>query len=301
MSESFLVTISQLEVWLHDEDLSQADKLLLILASFDGPRQPKEIVARASEAGLKEASKWNITAQLARTKGRAISVPKKGWKITQKGYQYLQTLGLLKDATNNISVDATTPADPSTTYVTTSVTSFPLYATSPVTPFPLDSMNLTAGKAAREAADDLKPMLETITDETANAILEEAIECCKRQLFRSAIVMLWMAAIYVLRRRVLAKYPTTFDAKAKEKRRAWQHADEVDDFHLITDADFLDLLYSTRIISKGVKDELDARLKTRNSCGHLDSIKIGPQMVVTYVEALSLNVFERFPIADDAK
>ena len=85
-----------LEDWLHHEGLKPRSKLLLVLASADGPLRPREIIKRAGEAGWHEPgkSKFNVSARLSECKGLAIRLPeKKGWKITCKGKQHLEGLG----------------------------------------------------------------------------------------------------------------------------------------------------------------------------------------------------------------
>jgi hypothetical protein len=87
-----MITPDELKVWLH-RDLSQADKLLLVLATFDEPCAVSAIKERAAKSGLKITDKWNPSTVLGRTKGLAISVPS-GWEITDPGRQHLRNLGV---------------------------------------------------------------------------------------------------------------------------------------------------------------------------------------------------------------
>jgi hypothetical protein len=87
-----LLKPADLKTWLH-RDLSQADKLLLILATFEAPCSVKAIKERATEAGLSIGKTWNPSATLSRTKGLAIKVPD-GWEITDSGRQHLRNLGV---------------------------------------------------------------------------------------------------------------------------------------------------------------------------------------------------------------
>jgi hypothetical protein len=82
----------QLKTWLH-RDVSTADKLLLILATFNGPCSVSAIKRSASNAGLRITDKWNPSTTLRRTKGLAINVPG-GWEITDSGRQHLRNLGV---------------------------------------------------------------------------------------------------------------------------------------------------------------------------------------------------------------
>lgn len=87
-----MITPDELKIWLH-RNLSQADKLLLVLATFDKPCPVSTIKERAAKSGLKITDKWNPSAVLSRTKGLAINVPG-GWEITDPGRQHLRNMGV---------------------------------------------------------------------------------------------------------------------------------------------------------------------------------------------------------------
>jgi len=89
-----LLKLEDLKNWLH-RDLSQGDKCLLVLGSFNAPSQVQDIKARAKDAGFKTLSKWNVSLILSRTKGRAINTPV-GWELSEAGKQHLKTLGVAK-------------------------------------------------------------------------------------------------------------------------------------------------------------------------------------------------------------
>lgn len=74
---------------LHQAGLSRKDQLLLVLAvEVDRPKQVREIVALATDAGLVRAKKWNVSDILSKSKGMAGLSPN-GWKLTETGKQYL--------------------------------------------------------------------------------------------------------------------------------------------------------------------------------------------------------------------
>lgn len=89
-----MLTVDDLKNWLH-RDLGRADKLLLVLGSFDAPCQVEEIKARGKEAGFRTLEKWNISHILGHTKGFAIKTPA-GWELADSGKQHLKTLGVAK-------------------------------------------------------------------------------------------------------------------------------------------------------------------------------------------------------------
>jgi hypothetical protein len=87
-----VIAPDELKSWLHRE-LSNADKLLLILATFDAPCSVSALKERAAKSGLRIGEKWNPSTTLRRTKGLAINVPG-GWEITDAGRQHLRNLGV---------------------------------------------------------------------------------------------------------------------------------------------------------------------------------------------------------------
>ena len=53
-----MIKKSKLKTWLQ-QDIVQRDKLLLILGSFEGPCQIREMYDRAAEVGFLIPGKWN--------------------------------------------------------------------------------------------------------------------------------------------------------------------------------------------------------------------------------------------------
>ncbi len=92
-----MLKVNDLKGWLQRADLTQLDKLLLVLATFDQPCQVQELKDRAREAGLRITNKWNPSSSLTRSKGLAISTPK-GWELTDGGRTHLRNLGVTKIA-----------------------------------------------------------------------------------------------------------------------------------------------------------------------------------------------------------
>ncbi len=54
------------------------------------------------------------------------------------------------------------------------------------------------------------------------------------------------------------------------------------------------ILQSISVMGKNVREELEARLKYRNACGHPSSLKIVESRVVAHIETLMANVFESY-------
>jgi hypothetical protein len=93
-----LLKLNELKEYLHHGDLTQLDKLLLVLATFDHPCQVKDLKDRAREAGLRIKDNSNPSASLGRSKGLAIRTPT-GWELTSAGQAHLRNnLGVIKAA-----------------------------------------------------------------------------------------------------------------------------------------------------------------------------------------------------------
>jgi hypothetical protein len=240
-----LLSLSDLKTWLH-RDLSQRDKLLLILASLEGPCEVKDMRQRAEEAGFRKLKAWNPSASLGRSKGLAIKTPK-GWEITEVGKQHLRNLGVTK-----------------------------------ISP------------AAVQVATDLRTELAKITNSETRAFVEEAVKCYEAELYRSAIVMSWLAAVDVLHNYVGANHLKAFNAEAMRVDARWKNAKTTDDLGKMSEGDFLDRIAALSIIGKNVKKELKDCLDRRNGCGHPNSLKIGTNTVAHHLEILLLNVFKKF-------
>ncbi len=237
---------AELKTWLQ-RDLSQLDKLLLILASFDTPCQIKELKERARESGFRMPKSWNPSAQLGRSKGLAIRTPD-GWEISDAGRQCLHNLGI-----NKLS------------------------------------------PAAVNVATDLRAELANINNTDTCAFVEEAIKCHEAELYRSAIVMSWLAAMDVLHKYVHANHLAAFNTEAKRVDTRWKDAKTTDDLGKMKESDFLDRIGALSIIGKNVKKELINCLDRRNGCGHPNSFKIGANTSAHHLEILLLNVFKVFP------
>lgn len=152
----------------------------------------------------------------------------------------------------------------------------------------------TASPAAAQVATDLRALLTKITDSDTKRFVDEAIKCFELGLHRSAVVMSWLAAVHVLKNEVLKNYLVEFNREASRVNQRWKDAKSLDDIGEMKEADFLEQLRRISLVGKNVKEELLVCLRMRNSCGHPNSHKIGPNTVARHIEQLLLNVFNRF-------
>lgn len=150
------------------------------------------------------------------------------------------------------------------------------------------------GPAAVQVARDLRAELPNIGDADTRAFVEEAIKCYEAELYRSAIVMSWLAAVDVLHGHVHAKHLKAFNAEAKRVDGKWKDARTTDDLGRMAESDFLDRIAALSLVGKNVKKELKDCLDRRNGCGHPNSLKVGANTVAHHIEVLILNVFKVF-------
>jgi hypothetical protein len=152
----------------------------------------------------------------------------------------------------------------------------------------------TDNPAHVEVAIDLRRYLAGLNDETVKSFLDETIHCFELGLHRSAVVMSWLAAIYILQREVLANHLAAFNAEMSRIKSDWKPARSADDFGPVKESDFLDRLVAISVIGKNVKTELKQCLDRRNACGHPNSYRLGKNAVAHHIETLLLNVFSKF-------
>ena len=148
--------------------------------------------------------------------------------------------------------------------------------------------------AAAQVAVDLRAKLANIKDENTRAFMEESIKCYEFDLYRSAIVMSWLAAVHILHRHIQQQYLYDFNQEASRIDSRWKPAKTTDDLGKMKESDFLDRIVAISVIGKNVKKELKNCLDLRNGCGHPNSMKIGANTVARHLEVLLLNVFEPF-------
>jgi hypothetical protein len=148
--------------------------------------------------------------------------------------------------------------------------------------------------AAIQVAVDLKSILRTVENVETRAFVEETVKCYEFELYRSAVVMSWLAAMHVLKSEVVEHHISEFNVEAQRVDSKWRPAKTTDDLGLMKEHDFLNRIASISVIGKNVKEELQNCLKLRNACGHPNSLKLGANAVAGHLEILIFNVFQKF-------
>ena len=141
--------------------------------------------------------------------------------------------------------------------------------------------------------EDLRAHLPNIKDEEARAFVGEAITCFEHELYRSAVVMSWLAAVRILYAHVHEHWLKEFNDEAKRIDPKWKPAKTTDDLGRMKERDFLDRIAALSIIGKNVKQELERCLERRNGCGHPNSLKLSQNTAAHHIEVLLMNVIDK--------
>jgi hypothetical protein len=150
--------------------------------------------------------------------------------------------------------------------------------------------------SAVQVATDLREYLSKITNDEVRNYVEESIRCYEGELYKSAIVMSWLAAIAVLHKYVVKKHLSAFNAETLRVDARWKAAKNEDDLGRMKESDFLERLAGVSVIGKNRKDALKKALDLRNGCGHPNSLKISANAAAAHLEVLLLNVFDVYQV-----
>ncbi|MCL4295383.1 MAG: hypothetical protein KJ077_06630 [Anaerolineae bacterium] len=146
-------------------------------------------------------------------------------------------------------------------------------------------------RLAKDVILELKKHLTDIGDENSIEFIQEAIACFENKLFRAAVVLSWVGTVSVLQNHIINKRLTDFNIEAKRRNPKWRDAQSVDDLGQMKESELLDVLEYLSVIGNNVKLELKKCLQLRNSCGHPNSLSVGPNQVAAHLETLILNIF----------
>jgi hypothetical protein len=153
---------------------------------------------------------------------------------------------------------------------------------------------IEASQGVINVAIELRKYLAEVKSQETAEFVGEAIRCYEMNLFRSSVVMSWLAAAYVLQRHVVVTRLDDFNDDGKRIDSRWKHAKTTDDLARLKESDFLNALARINVLGKNAKEALKQCLDLRNACGHPNSFKLGPNAVAAHVETLLRNVFEKF-------
>lgn len=154
----------------------------------------------------------------------------------------------------------------------------------------LAGKTLSASPAAKQA-QELRGLLPRLKNDDARAFVTEAIVCAEQSLLRAAVVLSWVGAVSLLHDAAIRTHLPALNAEAVRRDPKWKAAKSAADLGRLKESVFLEIAQAVGLIDKNVRQELDACLKLRNSCGHPNSLKIGANKVAAHLETLALNVY----------
>ena len=141
---------------------------------------------------------------------------------------------------------------------------------------------------------ELREELLHIKEKMVREFVEEAIKCYEAELYRSAIVMSWVAVVAVLHNYIHANCLNDFNAEARRVNSKWKNAKTIDELGRMRESDFLDRIEALSLIGQNVKRELKSCLDRRNACSHPSSLQFSANTAAHHIEILLLNVFKCF-------
>ncbi len=93
---------AQLKRLVHQK-LPRTDAILLLLHSFQSSVGVADLRKRATQVGLRQSAKWNVSSILDRSQGAAIRTSD-GWELTDQGRDRLRSLGVPIDSPNAVNL-----------------------------------------------------------------------------------------------------------------------------------------------------------------------------------------------------
>jgi hypothetical protein len=145
-----------------------------------------------------------------------------------------------------------------------------------------------------QPAISLRKLLPKISNERIREFATEAVSCYEISSYRASTVLCWMGAVGVLQEYVFQHKLSELNAELLRRNPKHKAISALDQISEIKEDTFLDLLQAISVIGKSVKDELKARLKLRNGCGHPNSLSVGALAAAAHLESLINNVFSVF-------
>ena len=140
----------------------------------------------------------------------------------------------------------------------------------------------------------LEKYLLDVHDPDKARFVEEAIQCVRNKAYRSAIVLTWVGAVYLLYMHVLKGKLDEFNAEGNRRFKGWKDAQDVDDLAKKKESEFLGVLEGMRVVTPGEHKELKACLDRRNTAGHPNSHSFEEVVVGGHIQTLISAVYKKY-------
>ena len=117
----------------------------------------------------------------------------------------------------------------------------------------------------------------------------EVLNCLKVESYHAAIVLMWVLTMSHLQNYVfdykLAEFNTALSKHSKYNKKSFSIT-KIDDFEEIKESDFLELLKTSSITSKGRHKLLNEKLGIRNTYAHPSSLTLTDTKTISFIEDL---------------
>lgn len=142
----------------------------------------------------------------------------------------------------------------------------------------------------------LERYLTDVHDAENARFVEEAIQCAKNKSYRSAIVLTWVGAVYLLYQHVLKNRLAEFNREGVRRfQKGWSDVSDVDDLATaVTESVFLNMLERIGVLTKAEQKELQNCLDRRNTAGHPNSASFEEVTVGAHIHELISKVYRKF-------
>jgi hypothetical protein len=125
--------------------------------------------------------------------------------------------------------------------------------------------------------------LPRVTDEDEREYFIEAETCLRAGALRSCVIILWLAAMRNIQKRILP-LKKQFNIEEKKYDQRARDVDDIDDFAYLKDKNVILAAQAMSIFSKPQKDTLEECLNLRNRCGHPGNYAPQKQRLLGYIE-----------------
>lgn len=151
-------------------------------------------------------------------------------------------------------------------------------------------------KHKRNVSENLRALISELNKEEQKKYLEEAISCFEIKSFRASIIMTWLLAMdvlyeFVLLSKNLNPFNSAIQSHGKYKKIT---VTSKDDFSNIKEADFIEILRVSKLITNDTRKILDEKLGIRNSCAHPNSIEILDYKAIGFIQDLIFNIIKKY-------
>jgi len=148
------------------------------------------------------------------------------------------------------------------------------------------------------AIPHLKKSIIKVKEENRRKFLAEAISCLGVEAQRATIIMTWLTTIDHLQDYILLHKLSDFKQALSKRSDKYGKitVSTKDDFSDISEAVFIEVCRSAKVITNDVRKILDEKLGIRNSAAHPSTVTFHDTKVVNFIEDLVDNVIVKYEL-----